>query len=64
MQSAKAVMTSFLRWKKPLKLTITLDPENVHVAQDIGDNIGAKYIKTEMPFNHLMTEIFEGSNTD
>ena len=50
-------MTSFLRWKKPVKLTITLDPENVHVAQDIGDNIGAKYIKTEMPFNSLMTEI-------
>ena len=31
--------------------------------QDIGSNTGDNYIRVEMPFNSLMTEFFEGSNT-
>ena len=64
MQSAKLIMTLWVRWKKPVKLAIMLDPEDVKGAQDIGGNTGDNYIKLEMAFNCLMTEFFEGSNTD
>ena len=62
MQSAKVIMTLWVRWKKPVKLAITLDPEDVEGVQDIGGNTGDNYIWVEMPFNSLMTEFFEGSD--
>ena len=63
-QSAKAIMTLWVRWKKPVKLAITLDLKDVEGAQDAGGNTGDNYIRVEMPFNSLMTEFFEGSDTD
>ena len=56
-------MTLWARWKKPVKLAITLDPEDVEGAQDTGGNTGDNYIKMKMPFNSLMTEFFEGNTT-
>ena len=64
MQSTKVIMTLWVKWKKPVKLAITLDPEDVEGAQDIGVNTGDNYIKVEILFNSLMTEVFEGSNSD
>ena len=64
MQSTKVIMTLWVRWKKPVKLAITLDPEDVKGAQDIGSNIGNNYIKVEMLFNSLMAEFFGDSNSD
>ena len=39
---AKIIMTLWLSWKKPIKLLIELDPEDLEDAQDIGDNAGDK----------------------
>ena len=64
MQSTKVIMTLRVRWRKPIKSTITLDPEDLESAQEIGGNIGDNYIRVEMPFNSLMTEVFEGSDID
>ena len=47
MESAKIIMTLHVRWKK---------------LKDLDDGTGDNYIKIEMPFNSLMTEIFEGSD--
>ena len=55
-------MTLWVRWKKPVKLAIALDPEDVEGVQDIGGNTSDKYIRVEMPFNSMMTEFFEGSD--
>ena len=40
------------------------DPEDVENTQDVGGNTVDNYISVEMPINRLMTEFFEGSNTD
>ena len=42
MKSTKAIMTLNLRWKKPVKLAITLNVtgENLNGAQDRWDGIG------------------------
>lgn len=45
MQSTKITMTLCVRWKKSVKLTIVLDPENVECAKDISDNIDDESIK-------------------
>ena len=39
-----------------------LEPKYVDGSQDIGNNTGDTYIKVEMPFNSLMTEIFDVLN--
>ena len=57
-------MSSRVRWKKPVKLATKLDPEDVDGPQDLGNNTGDNYIKVEMPFNSLMKEFLEGSDTD
>ena len=62
MQSAKIIMTLWVRWKKPVKLTFTIDPEDAGVVQDIGGNTSDNYTRVEMPFNSLMTEFFEGND--
>ena len=62
MQSAKVIMALWVRWKKPVKLTITLDPEDIEGVQDTGGNTGDNYISVEMPFNSLMTGFLEGSD--
>ena len=38
MGSAKIIMTLWVIWKKPIKLLIELDPEDLEDAQDIGGN--------------------------
>ena len=53
-------MTLWIRWKKPVKLTTALDPEDLEDGQDIGGNPGDNHIRIEMPFISLMTEFFEG----
>ena len=45
MQSRKVINISWVRWKKPVKSVITLDPEDVEDAQDIRNNTGDNYIK-------------------
>ena len=42
MGSAKIIMTLWVIWKKPMKLLIDLDPEDLEDAQDIGVNVGDK----------------------
>ena len=64
MQSTKVIMTLQVRWKKPVKLAITLDPEDVEGAQYINGNTGDNYIRVEMPFNSLVTEFFEVSGIE
>ena len=62
-QSAKVIVSLWVRWKKYVKLAITLDLKHVEGGQDIEGNTGDNYIKVEMPFDTLMAELFEGSNT-
>ena len=62
MESAKIIMTLWIRWKKPVKFIITLDREDVEDAQDIGGNPDDNHFRKEMPFNSLMTEFFEFSD--
>ena len=58
-------MTLWVTWKKPVEPLIELDPEDLEDAQDLNDGItGDNYIRVEMPFNSLMTEFFEGSDTN
>lgn len=56
MQPTKVIITVWVRWKRPIKSAIRLDPEDVDRTQDIGGNTGDKYIKLEMPFNSFVTE--------
>ena len=63
-QSTKITMTLWVRRNKPVKLAVTLDPEDVKGAQDVSDNICDNYIRVEIPFNSLMMEFFKGSDTD
>ena len=64
MQSTKVIKTLWVRWKKPMKLVITLDSEDVTGAQDKGGNINDNYIRVEMLFKILMTEFYEGNDSD
>ena len=45
-------------------MAFTLNPENVKGAQDIGSNSDNDYVSVEIPFNSLIIDFFEGSNTD
>lgn len=58
MQSRKVIITLWVKWKKTVKLVITLEPKDVDGAQDIGNNIEYKCIKEKIPLNSLMTEFF------
>ena len=65
MASAKIIMTLWVRWKNLIMPLIELDPEDAKNAQELDDGItGDNYIRVEMPFNSLMTEFFEGSDTN
>ena len=55
-------MTLWVRWKKSVKLAITVDSEDVEGAQDMRGNTSDNYTRVEMAFNSLMTEFFEGSD--
>ena len=57
-------MTVWVRWKWPVKSAIILHSEDVEGPQYIRDNTGNNYIKVEKSFNRLMTEFFEGNNTE
>ena len=50
------------KMEKPIMPLIELDPEDAKIAQGVDDSTGDNYIRVEMPFYSLMTEIFEGSN--
>ena len=64
MNSAKVIMTLWVKWKKPLpKPAFTPDAEDLEGAEDI-EGTGDQYIRIEMPFNSLMTEFFNGSNIE
>ena len=45
MEFAKIIMTLWIRWKKPVKLIITLDREDVEDDQDIGGNPDDNHIR-------------------
>ena len=62
MESAKVIMTLWVRWKKSIMPLIELDPEDAENAQDIDVNTGDNYTRMEMPFSSLVTEFFEGSD--
>ena len=49
--SAKIIMTLWVRWKKPIKLLVDLDPEDLEDAQGTGVNSGDK----RGPDPHLST---------
>ena len=56
-------MTLWVRWKKLIIPLIQLDLQDAKNAQGLDDGItGDNYIRVEMPFNSLMTEVFEGSD--
>ena len=63
-QSTKVIMALWVRWKKPVKSAITLDPESVDGSYDMGNNTSDSYIKVEMPINSFNRQFFEGSNTE
>ena len=50
-------MTLWVIWKKPIKLLVKLDPEDVKNDEELDDgNVDYIYYKKiEMPFNSLMT---------
>ena len=63
--SAKIIMILWVIWKKPIRPFIELDPEDVKNAQELDDAItGDNYIRIEMPFNSLMTNFFQGSDSN
>ena len=62
MGSAKIIMILWVRWKKPMEPLIELDPEDAKNAQELDDGTGDNYIRVKMPFNSLMTGVFEGSD--
>ena len=64
MLSAWVILTLWVRWRKPAKLAITLGPKDVKGAQDIKDNTDDNYIRAEVVFNSLMTELFGFSSTN
>ena len=45
LQSGKLIITLWIRWKKPVKLVITLDSEDVECAQDIENTTANNYMK-------------------
>ena len=60
--SAKVIMTLWIKWKKPLPGPVFRpDAEDLEGAEDI-EGSGDQYIRTDMPFNSLMTVFFEGSD--
>ena len=44
-----------IKWKKSLNLAITVDPEDLEIAQSIRGNTGDNYTRLEIPFNSLVT---------
>ena len=59
MGSAKIIMTLWVRWKKPIKQLIELDPEDAKNVQELDDDLtDDNYITVEMPFNSLITKFF------
>ena len=43
MQSTKVIMTLWVRWKKPAKSAITIDPEDVEDDMDVESNTDDNY---------------------
>ena len=52
-------MTLLVRWKKHVKSVITLDPEDVGDAQNIGNSTDDKCTVIEMSFNSFMVEFLK-----
>ena len=63
MGPAKITMTLWVIWKKPIKLLIKL-PVDAKNAQELNDGTtdDIYYKKIEMPFNSLISELFEASD--
>ena len=57
-------MTLWVRCKKPVRLAVKLESEDVEGAQDMGGNSGDNYVRVEMPVKSLMTKCFEGRCTN
>ena len=64
MWSVKIIINLWVVWKKPAKLLIKLNPEDAKNAQDLDDGTTGHiyYERIEMPFNSLMTELFDASD--
>ena len=43
MQSTKVIVTLWVRWKKPVKSAITIDPEDVEDDRDVEGNTDDNY---------------------
>ena len=50
LQSAKVQMHMWVQWKKPVELTIELDPEDLEGAQDLDGGSGDNFIRVDKPF--------------
>ena len=66
MGSAMTMMTLWVMCKKPIKLLVKLDPEDVKNAQDLDDGTADDiyYEKIKMPFNSMMAEFFDASDVN
>ena len=64
MRSANIIMILWVVWKKPMEQPlIDLGPQDLEDGTLYHDDgTGDNYIRVEMPFNSLMTELFEGSD--
>ena len=58
MGSVKIIINLWVVWKKPVKLLIKLNTEDL----DDGTTGDIYYERIEMPFNSLMTEFFDASD--
>lgn len=55
MQSRNVIMILLVRWKRPVKLPITLNPKDVTGAQDIVGKTGDNYDRLDISFNSFIT---------
>ena len=62
MGSAKIIITLWVRWKKRIIPLIEFRPEDPKNIEDLDDGIGDNNIRVEMPFNSLVTEVFEAND--
>ena len=61
MLAEKVIVTLWVKWKKFLNLAITVDPEDLEIAEGARANTGDNYTRLEIPFNSLMTVFGKGA---
>ena len=59
MQSRNVIKTLSVRLKEPVQLAITINPDDVAGAQDIGDKTGDNYDRVDMSFKSFTAEFLK-----